>query len=143
MLDCCCVGLILGQAVGRWGNFVNCEAYGTVTTLPWRMSIEEAGRILEVHPTFLYESLWNIIGFALLLFLFHRKRTFPGKVFWTYLLWYGMGRFFIEGLRTDSLYVGAFRISQIVAVLSVIVSVIMLIRLRKTRVTPPKSTDAM
>lgn len=143
MLDCCCVGLILGQAVGRWGNFVNGEAYGTVTTLPWRMSIEEAGRILEVHPTFLYESLWNLIGFALLLFLFHRKRTFPGKVFWTYLLWYGAGRFFIEGLRTDSLYVGDFRISQIVAVLSVILSVIMLIRLKKTEVTPPELTDAM
>ncbi len=143
MLDCCCVGLILGQAVGRWGNFVNCEAYGTVTNLPWRMSIEEAGRILEVHPTFLYESLWNFIGFALLLFLFHRKRTFPGKVFWTYLLWYGIGRFFIEGLRTDSLYVGDFRISQIVALLSVIASIIILLRLKKAKPFPSESTDAI
>lgn len=133
MLDCCSIGLILGQAIGRWGNFVNMEAYGGVTTLPWRMSIEEAGRILEVHPTFLYESLWNFIGFALLLFLFYKKRSFQGKVFWTYLLWYGIGRFFIEGLRTDSLYVGEFKISQIVAILSVIASIIMLIRLKRTK----------
>lgn len=134
MLDCCCSGLILGQAIGRWGNFVNGEAYGTVTSLPWRMSIEKAGQILEVHPTFLYESLWNIIGFALLLFLFYRHRTFGGKIFWTYLLWYGIGRFFIEGLRTDSLYIGIFRISQIVALISVILSSAMLIFLsRKSR----------
>lgn len=131
MLDCCCSGLILGQAIGRWGNFINCEAYGTATSLPWRMSIEKAGQILEVHPTFLYESLWNFIGFALLLFLFYRKRTFSGKIFWIYLLWYGIGRFFIEGLRTDSLYVGAFRISQIVALISVIASSVMLIVLSR------------
>lgn len=130
MLDCCCVGLLLGQAIGRWGNFVNAEAYGTVTTLPWGMSILESGRLLQVHPTFLYESLWNLIGFGLLLFLFYRKRNFPGKIFWTYLLWYGAGRFFIEGLRTDSLYVGPFRISQIVALISVVLAIIMLIRLK-------------
>ena len=131
LLDCCCVGLILGQAVGRWGNFVNAEAYGTSTTLPWRMSLLEGGRMIEVHPTFLYESLWDFGVFVLLMVLFTRKRTFPGKVFWNYLLWYGIGRFFIEGLRTDSLYIGSLRISQCVAALSVIVSVIMLFWLSK------------
>lgn len=136
LLDCCCVGLILGQAIGRWGNFVNGEAYGAATTLPWRMSLMEGGRLIEVHPTFLYESLWDFAVFALLLMLFNRKRTFPGKVFWNYLLWYGIGRFFIEGLRTDSLYIGSLRLSQCVAVFSVIVSVVMLLRLSKQR---PKS----
>lgn len=130
MLDCCCVGLILGQAIGRWGNFFNAEAYGSATSLPWRMSLTAGGRIMEVHPTFLYESCWDLLVFGLLLFLFLRKRTFPGKVFWNYLLWYGAGRFFIEGLRTDSLYVGPFRISQIVAVLSAAAAVFMLYRLR-------------
>lgn len=128
LMDACCISLILGQAIGRWGNFINQEAFGAATTLPWRMRIlDEAGRLVEVHPTFLYESLWNLIGFALLLYVFNRQRKFPGLVFWLYVLWYGMGRFFIEGLRTDSLMMGNIRLSQLVAALSAIAAVVMLV----------------
>lgn len=95
------IGLLIGQVVGRWGNFVNVEAYGGPTTLPWRMDI---GGGLEVHPTFLYESLWNLVGLAILLVIARRWRKFDGQLFLTYVFWYGLGRAWIEGLRTDSLY---------------------------------------
>lgn len=102
-------GLLIGQMVGRWGNFVNVEAYGGETDLPWRMGIYEwvsgTYRYVEVHPTFLYESLWNLTGFLLLGF-FSRKgrRKFDGMLFALYIMWYGFGRGLIEGLRADSLY---------------------------------------
>ncbi len=113
IFDICCLGLMIGQFIGRWGNFVNCEAYGGLCTYPWGMSINGEA---PVHPTFLYESLWNLVGFVLLSIL-HRKRPFYGYTFFCYLSWYGLGRFFIEGLRTDSLYLGPLRVSQIVAFL--------------------------
>jgi phosphatidylglycerol:prolipoprotein diacylglycerol transferase len=102
-------GLLIGQAVGRWGNFVNIEAYGGPTDLPWRMGIYElvegAYQYVEVHPTFLYESIWNVLGLCLLIFLSKKgRRKFDGMLFFTYLAWYGFGRGMIEGLRTDSLY---------------------------------------
>ncbi|NLT57658.1 MAG: prolipoprotein diacylglyceryl transferase [Clostridiales bacterium] len=114
-LDCAAPAVILGQAIGRWGNFFNQEAFGTVTDLPWRMELLIGGVKTAVHPTFLYESIWNFAGLLMLLALFKRRR-FDGQVFWAYMGWYGFGRFFIEGLRVDSLYVGSFRISQVLGI---------------------------
>ncbi|MBR6523922.1 MAG: prolipoprotein diacylglyceryl transferase [Clostridia bacterium] len=112
---------LIGQAIGRWGNFVNVEAYGSQTTLPWGMLIVQEG--ITVHPTFLYESLWNGIGF-LILALLRKKKPFEGFIFYAYLLWYGLGRVWIEGLRTDSLMLGNLRISQLVAGVCIIASAI-------------------
>ena len=98
--------VLLGQAIGRWGNFVNCEAYGSETLLPWRMQIwESPEKMISVHPTFFYESVWNLVGF-LILFALRKHKPFKGFMLWGYMLWYGIGRFFIEGLRTDSLMFG-------------------------------------
>lgn len=131
LIDTVAPGLILAQAIGRWGNFVNAEAYGTQTDLPWRMGIAEtkAGGLyssyMEVHPTFLYESLWNLIGFAVMM-LIYRKKKFNGQIFYFYMMWYGFGRFFIEGLRTDSLYLFAnVRVSQVVAVMTFAVGLVL------------------
>ena len=102
--DLCVPGLILGQAIGRWGNFMNGEAYGwspNVEAYPWRMVVN--GTV--AHPTFLYESLWNLVGFVIIL-LCYRKKRFDGEIISMYVLWYGFGRALIEFLRTDSLYVG-------------------------------------
>ena len=115
---------LIGQAVGRWGNFVNVEAYGSVTDLPWRMLIVSENK--AVHPTFLYESIWNIIGFILLAKL-SKKKPFEGFIFYLYLCWYGLGRVWIEGLRTDSLMLGNLRISQLVAFLCIIISAFIII----------------
>ena len=114
LLDIGASSIILGQAIGRWGNFVNIEAFGEATTLPWRMGIGFDGVILEyVHPTFLYESLWNIIGFGLIWYFYNHKR-YNGQVLLTYLAWYGFGRMLIEGLRTDSLLLmPGVRVSQL------------------------------
>lgn len=105
LMDAGALGLILGQIIGRWANFVNREAFGGVTDLPWRMRvwISEV-QYVEVHPTFFYESLWNLIGLLLLLFVVSKGRRFDGENACFYFLWYGIGRFWIEGLREDSLY---------------------------------------
>lgn len=130
-------GFLIGQAIGRWGNFVNREAYGRETTLPWRMEIfsEQAGKILSVHPTFLYESVWNIVGFGLILILKKRK-PYDGFLLFCYMIWYGFGRMCIEGLRTDSLYLGNIRISQLVALLSFVAGIALMIYMpiRKNRI---------
>lgn len=122
IFDECSFGLLIGQIVGRWGNFVNAEAYGGETTLPWRMYIAEIGK--AVHPTFLYESLWNLMGFALLL-IYKKHKKFNGEIFLMYIAWYGFGRFFIESLRTDSLYIPntGIRTSQLLAAVSVFASI--------------------
>ena len=112
IFDICSMGLMIGQIIGRWGNFVNAEAYGGYCSYLWGMSING---FAPVHPTFLYESLWNLAGFIILSRL-HKKRPFYGYTFFNYLSWYGLGRFFIEGLRADSLYMGNVRISQLLAV---------------------------
>lgn len=113
-------GAILGQCMGRWGNFVNGEAHGGPTSLPWGMTINGDG---PFHPTFLYESLWSLAGLIILTVLIRRHRV-PGSCFFAYLLWYGFGRFFIEGLRTDSLYVlPGIRVSQIVAAAGVVLGI--------------------
>ncbi|HBE13077.1 MAG TPA: prolipoprotein diacylglyceryl transferase [Clostridiales bacterium] len=112
VFDIVAPAVMLGQAIGRWANFMNAEAYGIKTTLPWRMSLNGYS---EVHPTFLYESLWNIVGFIALQFVL-KKKKFSGQVLFLYVSWYGLGRFWIERLRADSLPYGAnFRVSQIVA----------------------------
>ena len=99
------MGLLIGQSVGRWGNFMNREAFGSETTLPWRMRLwTSAAEYIEVHPTFLYESLWNFLGLLLIFFVISKARTFDGENACFYLIWYGLGRAMIEGLRTDSLY---------------------------------------
>lgn len=140
--------VMLGQLIGRWGNFCNGEAYGwseNVATFPLRMHLRKTeisyGREDEifsgfVHPTFLYESLWNLIGF-ILINLFYKKKKYDGQVFFMYITWYGFGRMLIEGLRTDSLYVGDFRISQVIGFLcfffglSILTAMEIVIRLRK------------
>ena len=115
-------GLLIGQICGRWGNFVNAEAFGGPTTLPWGMMIHDLSRNMMFHPTFLYESLWNI-GVFVVLILYRDKRKFEGELFFLYITLYGAGRLWIEGLRTDSLYLGSIRISQLVAILCVIAGI--------------------
>ena len=134
VLDIAAPGLIIGQAIGRWGNFFNAEAYGSVTDLPWRMGIikDGVGVMQYYHPTFLYESLWNVLGFVLIM-CFYKKKKYDGAPTLWYLTWYGFGRFFIEGLRTDSLYLlegvlgQTVRVSQLVAALCFIGGAIALI----------------
>jgi phosphatidylglycerol:prolipoprotein diacylglycerol transferase len=125
--------VMIGQIIGRWGNFVNVEAYGSVTSLPWRMcspsialELERKGLInadefsaiidgaLGVHPTFLYESLWNLCGLILLHFVVLKTKRFNGQAMFFWLAWYGFGRMIIEPLRTDSLRVGIFDVSTLV-----------------------------
>ena len=124
MLDLCCFGLLMGQAIGRWGNFFNREAFGAETDLFCRMGLTAAdGTSIYVHPTFLYESLWNLTGLCILLVLLRKnKRRYPGQFILFYFFWYGLGRVWIEGLRTDSLYLGAtgIRVSQLLSALLVI-----------------------
>ena len=120
LTDLVVMGFLIGQTVGRWGNFVNQEAFGSNTTLPWGMYSEGTEAYLKsvqvtlpagvtvdpaapVHPTFLYESIWCLVGFAVLASLY-KKRRFNGQIFLGYIIWYGLGRYWIEGLRTDSLY---------------------------------------
>ncbi len=120
LFDICCLGLLIGQAIGRWGNFVNAEAFGYPTQSLFGMSINGSQC---VHPTFLYESLWNVTGFFLLSKL-NKKRPFYGFTFFSYIIWYGFGRFIIEGLRSDSLYLGPVRVSQMIAFLCMIVGIV-------------------
>ncbi len=148
LLDNIVPSVILGQAIGRWGNFFNQEAFGCNTSLPWGMTSEavvsylsqhqaELASIgvnvdpsLPVHPTFLYESLWCIIGFLILLAC-TKYRRFDGELLLVYAGWYGLGRAFIEGLRIDSLMLGSIRISQLVALVAFAASVIIIPVLRK------------
>ena len=112
--------LALGQCIGRWGNFINIEAYGKTTTLPWRMGIIESGNYIEVHPTFLYESIITLFLFILLTIL-TKNRKFSGQITYTYLFVYAFARFFIENLRTDSLMLFNFRISGILSIIICVV----------------------
>lgn len=157
MFDLAGIGLLLGQAIGRWGNFMNQEAFGNNTSMPWGMisngTIDYLSRpsvqselsaqgvtvnpLMPVHPCFLYESLWCFAGFILLHFL-SKHRAFKGETFLQYIVWYGLGRFFIESVRTDSLMIGSFKISQIVAALCVIggITAIIVIKLKIKNKTP-------
>ncbi len=141
-LDIASMGFLIGQAIGRWGNFVNVEAFGGNTDLPWGMTSSSIKAYLQehlteltalgmditpsdpVHPCFLYESIWCALGFVLLcLYMKHRK--FDGEIFLLYSIWYGAGRFVIEGLRTDSLLIGTIRVSQLLAGLVVVAGIIL------------------
>jgi phosphatidylglycerol:prolipoprotein diacylglycerol transferase len=128
IFDLGALGFLIGQCIGRWGNFFNQEAYGSVTNLPWRMRIYDYishDAFVNVHPCFLYESIWCLIGFILLHNYSKKHRRFNGEIFLMYIMWYGFGRFFIESLRTDSLYIGAtIKVSQLVAVVSFIAALI-------------------
>lgn len=142
MTDLAVLGLLLGQLIGRWANFINREAFGGLTDLPWRMRLWVSSyQYIEVHPTFLYESLWNLVGLLLLLFVVSKGRRFDGENTWFYFLWYGLGRFWIEGLRTDSLYLfdwtflgEPIRVSQALSLVMMVVAAIMLfynVRIKK------------
>jgi phosphatidylglycerol:prolipoprotein diacylglycerol transferase len=124
------LGLLIGQTIGRWGNFINREAYGGETDLPWKMGLTTGNETVYVHPTFLYESLWNLVGFILIHIFSKKYRKYDGQLFLMYVAWYGFGRFFIEGLRTDSLYLfhTDIRTSQLVAALSFGAAIYFLLR---------------
>lgn len=140
VIDCFAPGVMIGQILGRWGNFFNAEAYGSLSQISFpfigsistpffendyifRMVIEnDRVGTIAVHPTFIYESLWNLCGLMLIHFYFKNKK-FDGEIALIYASWYGFGRFFIEGLRTDSLTQGSFRVSQMLALVCVIAGV--------------------
>lgn len=129
-LDLGCFGLLIGQLCGRWGNFFNREAFGSETSSFLRMGLTTSAGTVYVHPTFLYESVWNFIGFlALHVWTKKGQRDFDGQVFLLYVLWYGLGRAWIEGLRTDSLYLWGtgLRVSQVLAVLSAAAATVLLV----------------
>lgn len=139
ILDMVVVGLIIGQALGRWGNFFNGEAHGGLTTLQFLQNIHLPNFIIEgmniggnyYHPTFLYESLWCLIGFIIMLCIRRLKNTKVGQITSFYLIWYGIGRFLIEGLRTDSLMFFGLKQAQIVSVLMIIIGIIIFTMKRK------------
>ena len=134
VLDILAVGLLIGQTVGRWGNFVNGEAFGCETSLPWAMTIVCDGVTVakSAHPTFLYESLWNAVGIVIL--LMRRKKTaFRGELFCYYLFWYGIGRTMIEGLRTDSLYIGGVRVSQMLSAVLAAAAIVIIVICRRRK----------
>ena len=133
--DAVAPGVGLAQAIGRWGNFMNGEAFGYEVAedsllYPFRMGLisdyTEGTTMRYYHPTFLYESLWNIVGFVIITLLY-RKKKFNGQITLMYFTWYGFGRMFIEGLRTDSLYVGPFRISQVIGAVCFIAGAALLV----------------
>ncbi len=146
MMDIASMGFLIGQACGRWGNFFNQEAFGGNTTLPWGMTgdIIQSGihgsgydTSLPVHPTFLYESLWCVLGFVVLHLISKRLYKFKGQIFCSYLIWYGVGRFFIEATRTDSLMIGTMKASQFVAILAILGGAIaMWVLQRRTQALP-------
>lgn len=158
--DLASVGFLIGQSVGRWGNFVNVEAFGGVTDVAWRMAGSNVANYLKrteqidesvfeqildgtlgVHPTFFYESMWNVLGILLLAFVVKKFRTFDGEMFFSYMLWYGVGRFWIEGLRTDSLYIPGtqLRVSQAIALVSAVVGLLLILYNLFVRKADPKS----
>ncbi len=139
VFDILAVGLLIGQAVGRWGNFVNGEAFGSETGLPWAMTVKQEGLLIaySVHPTFLYESILNALG-VLALLCYKRKKVFEGELFCGYMVWYGLSRVIVEGLRADSLYLGPFRVSQILSVALIAMGTIIIAKKRKKCLTKHK-----
>ena len=128
VLDMVMLGFLIGQSLGRWGNFFNREAFGAETDSFLRMGLYNAytGVTKYYHPTFLYESLWNAAGFVMLHFL-SKKRKYDGQIALGYAAWYGLGRYIIEGLRMDSLYWGPVRVSQLLAGISCVAAVAVLL----------------
>lgn len=135
--DIAAPGILIGQIIGRWGNFINQEAHGgpvsekfleTAIIPDWIMDQMTINGV-TYHPTFLYESLWNVVGLIIILLL-RRVRLKRGEMFLFYLTWYSIGRYFIEGMRTDSLYGGDLRAAQIVSIVAIIVSIILFVKRR-------------
>ena len=125
VFDVCAIPLMLGQAIGRWGNFVNAEVYGRTTDVLWRMSVNGS----NVHPLFLYESIWMLLGIAILISYKNRKK-FDGEIFLLYVVWYGIGRGFLEGMRQNSYVLklfGSVPISQMLAVISAACAILVLV----------------
>ncbi len=163
LLDLVGMSLLIGQGIGRWGNFMNQEAFGTNTDLPWGMKSEKTtdyilsnlGTFAEkgiemdpdgfVHPTFLYESLWCLIGFGLLFIILKKFRKFSGQLFLCYGLWYGIGRTIFEGLRTDSLYIAntTIRVSQALSMTIVLVCGVLLAVLLRKYIKNPKPIEGV
>lgn len=139
VLDILVVGLILGQAIGRWGNFFNGEAYGGITTLENLQKLGIPQFLIDGmyingayhQPAFLYESIWSLFGFFALLIVRRYKYLKNGQLTGVYLIWYSIGRLFIEGMRTDSLMLGNFRVAQIVSISLIIIGILMLIFCKK------------
>ncbi len=117
--DIAAPGIAIAQAVGRWGNYINQEAYGYETNLPWAIFVDGAYR----HPTFLYESIWNIILASILIYILRSKRKYKGQIIILYGIGYSIGRFWIEGLRTDSLMLGSLRVAQLVSIVTIVFSI--------------------
>lgn len=128
LLDIVLMGFLIGQLMGRWGNFFNREAFGAATDSFFRMGLYNTvtGMTEYYHPTFLYESVWNLIGFTALHF-YYPKRKYDGQIALCYAAWYGLGRSWIEGLRVDSLYWGSFRVSQVLAAITCLTAVSILV----------------
>ncbi|WP_261807436.1 prolipoprotein diacylglyceryl transferase [Lapidilactobacillus luobeiensis] len=145
LLDVIAPTVILAQAIGRWGNFMNQEAYGAKTTLGFLQSLHLPNFIIQQmlidgayrQPTFLYESVWSLLGFILLMALRHRQHLFKqGEVFLSYVIWYALGRSVIEGMRTDSLYLfGQIRVSQALSLVLIVLGIVLIIIRR--RLQPP------
>ncbi len=163
LLDMAGMSLLIGQGIGRWGNFMNQEAFGINTDLPWGMRSEktmdyilsnqelfaEKGITMDpggyVHPTFLYESLWCLVGFAILYVILRKFRRFSGQIFLCYGIWYGAGRAIFEGLRTDSLYIGdtTIRVSQLLSAVVVVVFASVLVALLVKFIKHPKPIEGV
>ncbi len=127
IVDIVAPSIILGQAIGRWGNFINKEAYGTSTDLPWGILVNGQ----KVHPTFLYESIWNFMVFIILIWYRKNKAKVKGEVFLLYLILYSTARFFIEGLRIDSLMLANIRVAQLISMIIIIFCIMIFIYRRK------------
>lgn len=137
LLDLVALGFLIGQCIGRWGNFFNREAFGSASDWFLRMGLLDSrtGLVEYHHPTFLYESLWNLVGF-IGLHILSKRRKYDGQIALGYVAWYGLGRAFIEGLRTDSLWWGPFRVSQVLAAVSCLAAVVVLIILAVRKYSP-------
>lgn len=142
MLDVLVFGLLIGQIIGRWGNFMNREAFGAETTVFCRMGLTSPdGTTIYVHPTFLYESLWNLACLIFLaVFVRRGKRRYDGQCILIYFFWYGIGRAWIEGLRTDSLYIGStgIRVSQLLSAVLALAALFTLV-VQRRREHPPEA----
>lgn len=145
ILDIAAPTVMLAQAIGRWGNFMNQEAYGGVTSLHFLQQLHLPNWLIQQmliggsyrQPTFLYESVWNLIGFAILMSIRHRTGWFKqGEILLSYIMWYAFGRFFVEGMRTDSLYLGPLRVSQIVSIVLLIGAIAVWIWRRRQKQVP-------
>ena len=126
MADIALIGMPLAQSIGRWGNYINREAHGGPTNLPWGIMVDG----VKVHPTFLYESIWDF-GIFIFLWMFRKKKKYEGQVAVYYIILYSLGRFFIEGLRTDSLMIGHLRMAQVISLVGVVGGIIAHIYLLK------------